>query len=84
MISTRKVQDLSHFWELIDNFFKASISKELLAEIETFYRIKAENVKAIHYEVQNQPRDNIRLSKQIKAILLEYDYELNPNWPQVN
>lgn len=30
LIVTRKIQDVQHFWERIDAFFKVNISKELL------------------------------------------------------
>ncbi len=84
MISTRKVQDHYHFWELIDTFFKANIPKELLAEMENFYRMRAEQIKLVHAEVQNQSRDNIKLSKHVRAMLLENDHELNPEPPNAS
>lgn len=84
MISTRKVQDHYHFWELIDSFFKASIPKELLQEMENFYHMRADQIKIIHNEVQNQPKENITLSKHVKAMLLENDHELNPEPPSAS
>jgi hypothetical protein len=84
MISTKKVQDHFHFWELIDYFFKANFPKELLIEMQNFYRMRADQIKIIHLEVQNQPKDNIKLSKQVQAMLLENDHELNPDPPSVN
>ncbi len=52
--------------------------------MQNFYRMRADQIKIIHLEVQNQPKDNIKLSKQAQAMLLENDHELNPDPPSVN
>lgn len=52
--------------------------------MQNFYRMRADQIKIIHLEVQNQPKDNIKLSKQALAMLLENDHELNPEPPAVN
>lgn len=80
LFETKNIMGYLHFWERVDAFFKTRVTRDIGRELKQMYPYNTEIVKLMQHEIGQHlhddfiddpiKRDQIKLSKRLKDILL--------------